>query len=512
MATGKYFFWILAVFCFLGCVHFNKPDSGGIICFTGDAMFGRSVAPKVRFDSSDRFSAQIREFTRQYAYSVVNLECPLTENGEPTQKDICLRCPPVTAYFMKKCGITHASVANNHIFDFGVKGYRETIKTLTGAGIFAIGNGSGEFTPQLIESGRKRIAIFAANLIIYADSIEKAELNFEKLVYAIQTYRLQHNADFVAVSVHWGKEYQTLANEIQQQQAREIIEAGADLIVGHHPHVVQNVAFIHHKPVFYSLGNFVFDQNQPATKNGILVGLDLNAERKASYKIRPFVLKNCFPARMDKLEKERCKQQILKNSKSINLQEDGGAWILTEKRLSGDEGRKNWPKMKEEVNDTSFALFAGGVSGKVKLVRLRETRAYRLTWLPDKHSKGDEVLFRFPVYRIDTGDINRDGRTDILLGVIKQTRFDPALKRRLFTLQIDNGQIRPLWLGSRVYRTLVDFCTMYKSGKVYVKTLEKDKNQLYCIGIYEWENFGLTLIQYNYEGLTIAVAQKLFKQ
>lgn len=112
------------------------------------------------------------------------------------------------------------------------------------------------------------------------------------------------------------------------------------------------------------------------------------------------------------------------------------------------------------------------------------------------NSKGEELdrtIFNYQSYRLDTADVNHDGRTEILIGLIKPTEFDPFEKKRLFILRIDDGQLRPLWLGSKVCQQLVDFKTTANGG---VRTLEQTKEGNFAIGIYEWQGFGLTLIKY----------------
>lgn len=107
--------------------------------------------------------------------------------------------------------------------------------------------------------------------------------------------------------------------------------------------------------------------------------------------------------------------------------------------------------------------------------------------------ESDRTIFPFQPYQLDTADVNRDGRTDILVGLIKDTRFDPGEKRRLFILQIDEGNLRPLWLGSRTCQQLINFRSVTKG---IVATLEKTKAGNFAVGTYRWEGFGLALVKY----------------
>lgn len=121
------------------------------------------------------------------------------------------------------------------------------------------------------------------------------------------------------------------------------------------------------------------------------------------------------------------------------------------------------------------------------------SKGFRIALLDARGEKSDQAIFNHQPYQLDTADVNRDGRTDIIVGLIKPTEFDPEEKKRLFILRIDEGQLRPLWLGSKVCQQLIDFKAM-KNG--VVRTLEKTSTGNYAIGLYEWQGFGLTLIGY----------------
>lgn len=121
------------------------------------------------------------------------------------------------------------------------------------------------------------------------------------------------------------------------------------------------------------------------------------------------------------------------------------------------------------------------------------SRGFRVNLYDSLNHKLDQAIFNYQPYRFGTSDVDRDGRTDILVGLIKTTEFDPHEKKRLFILRVDDGQIRPLWLGSKVCQQLIDFKA---SADGVVKTIEKTKTGNYAIGHYKWQGFGLTLIEY----------------
>ena len=154
------------------------------------------------------------------------------------------------------------------------------------------------------------------------------------------------------------------------------------------------------------------------------------------------------------------------------------------------------------VNDKFF-------QGEVSLVRLPISQGFKVVLTDSAGETSDEAIFRYTPYHLDTADVNRDGRTDVLVGLIKPTEFDPVERKRLFILRIDDGGLRPLWLGSKVCQELINFKTQ-ANGKVL--TLEKTKKDQYAIGLYHWETFGLTLIHYLYDEMSQYEAIKRFNR
>lgn len=152
------------------------------------------------------------------------------------------------------------------------------------------------------------------------------------------------------------------------------------------------------------------------------------------------------------------------------------------------------------INDPYF-------QGQALFQRLTSRTGFKLSLLNAAGEKLDQAVFPYAPYHLDTADVNNDGRTDILVGLIKSTTFDPVEKKRLFILRIDNGQIRPLWLGSKVCQELVTFKTL--EGGI-VQTLEKTKAGKYAIGHYAWQSFGLILINYIHNEKSFEEALQLF--
>ena len=139
-------------------------------------------------------------------------------------------------------------------------------------------------------------------------------------------------------------------------------------------------------------------------------------------------------------------------------------------------------------------------SGQVQLQHLTSRQGFKVLLTDSAGKMLDQTVFNYVSYQLDTADVNRDGRTEILIGLIKATEFDPLEKKRLFILRIDHGRLRPLWLGSKVCQELVNFRCLNNG---IVQTIEKTSSYKFTIGQYYWQSFGLTLQDYtgNYESI-----------
>ncbi len=183
------------------------------------------------------------------------------------------------------------TVANNHALDMGKDGFKESAKNLTAAGISFYGDGYGltDAATAIKEIGGLKIGFIGLNDTFYKldDKIIVAMIKkLKQGVILSATKDLDSSGspqndsggpvDFVIVNIHWGEEYKTISNTRQRTLARIMIDAGADVVIGHHPHVVEEMEVYKNRPIFYSLGNFIFDQYfSTETQQGLAVGLVL---------------------------------------------------------------------------------------------------------------------------------------------------------------------------------------------------------------------------------------------
>ena len=174
--------------------------------------------------------------------------------------------------------------------------------------------------------------------------------------------------------------------------------------------------------------------------------------------------------------------------------------ILATLALLSCEGTPLTREHSLQISNPSF-------KGQVRYMPLSSRKGFKLSLIDEHNNTTDQTFFQYEPYRLDTADVDHDGNTDVLVGLIKPTQFDPVEKKRLFIMRVDDGQLRPLWLGSKVCQELIDFKPAQKG---VVTTLEKTKNGAFAIGKYEWQGFGLGLIHYTHQDITFDHASQIF--
>jgi poly-gamma-glutamate synthesis protein (capsule biosynthesis protein) len=207
--------------------------------------------------------------------TIVNLECPVTDReGEAQAKSYVFHCDPDGLAPMRRAGVEVANIANNHSLDLGIPALLDTRALLVGAGIEPVGAGADAreaHRPVLIDAGGRTVAVLGFSEIVPAPSWIAtgtrpgfaAGNDTASMVAAVRA--ASRRADLVVVAIHWGIERSRTQNAAQVARARAMIDAGADAIFGSHPHVLQPLERYRGRPIFYSLGNFVWRRSWEAS-------------------------------------------------------------------------------------------------------------------------------------------------------------------------------------------------------------------------------------------------------
>jgi poly-gamma-glutamate capsule biosynthesis protein CapA/YwtB (metallophosphatase superfamily) len=250
------------------------------VLFVGDTMLARSVGEMI-VRGEDPF-ASIKEYLQGFDFVVANLECVVSSIGTPIPgKKFTFRAPIQAIQSLQEANIHVVSVANNHTLDYRQDAFLDMLTRFEQNQIEYFGGGKNEseaFAYRLIEKNGTKIALLAYNEI--EPYYTKAALNkagsawFDEVKLEDSIKRARGEADIVVVMPHWGTEYSTKSSTVQKLQAQKLVDWGANLVVGAHPHVVQEIEYYGDSAVVYSLGNFVFDQ-MPQRKDSAGIGMAL---------------------------------------------------------------------------------------------------------------------------------------------------------------------------------------------------------------------------------------------
>jgi len=261
---------------------FIKKEKPIILMFIGDVMLDRGVKYMVEKYGGDDYKfpfLKIAEYLQKADILFGNLEGPISDKGVKVGSIYSFRANPEAIEGLVFAGFDVLSAANNHIFDYGREAMEDTFLRLKRAGIDFIGGGFNEnqaHSPLIKEVRGTKIAFLAyTNLgTPYWSAKEERSgicwLKEEKLKENIK--EAKKSADLVVVSMHFGEEYLSSPTPEQEFFARLAIDSGADLVIGHHPHMIQPVERYKQGYIAYSLGNFVFDQSfSEETMKGLLL-------------------------------------------------------------------------------------------------------------------------------------------------------------------------------------------------------------------------------------------------
>ncbi len=256
-----------------------RPETGVTpvpvrILALGDVMLGRNVRVLMDRNGSAYPFRNLAGSFLGYDVILANLEGPVLRDAPRTPMgEMRFAFTPEAVAELRRAGVDAVSIANNHIQDQGAAGLFETRRLLAAADIASFGQSgpAGESAPWLTAFGGRNFGFLAWNATGPSFDPDSA------LRLVSQTRRLNPDA-FLWISMHWGNEYEDVSSPGQRELARALVDAGADIVIGHHPHVVQEVEVYRGKPIFYSLGNFIFDQYfSQETQEGLGVAVRVGA-------------------------------------------------------------------------------------------------------------------------------------------------------------------------------------------------------------------------------------------
>ena len=276
------------------------------VTITGDILLDRGVRKVIEQKGTDAvFSPFVDSVFQSSDIVIGNLECPATKIKEPSFKQFIFRAEPEWLFTLKQHGITHLSLANNHSVDQGRAGLVDTRENVVSAGMIPIGAGrtmEEAARPVLLTSSPRKVYVLASlqlaleNFAYLSEKPSVSQEDFDTLVERVRHLRSSEPDSYIIVTLHWGGEHTLQPVTIQRVRAHQLIDAGADALIGHHTHTLQTIEEYKGKPIYYSIGNFIFDQRKPVNTKACMVKLTITKESSHVETIPVEIIK-CVPCR-----------------------------------------------------------------------------------------------------------------------------------------------------------------------------------------------------------------------
>ena len=286
------------------------------LAFAGDVHFEGELATALAADPAGML-APIAPVLSSADLAVVNVETAITTGGTPSAKQYNFRAPPSALEALRSAGVDVASLANNHGLDYGVEGLSDSLAAAEEAGLPLIGIGRDEaeaYAPHVATLGVRTVAVIGATQVLDGSLIASwtagpdqpglaSAKRVDRLVEEVRATRAV--ADTVVVYLHWGVEKATCPSEDQQQLARTLVDAGADIVVGGHAHRLQGAGRLDGALVAYGLGNFVFyARGGPASDSGVLI-VTVDGRDVLGHEWIPAVIQGGIPRPLDGPDAQR---------------------------------------------------------------------------------------------------------------------------------------------------------------------------------------------------------------
>lgn len=274
------------------------------LIFTGDILMDRGVRTEIARHGADHlFTEAVDSVFRSADVVVGNLECPATDIKAPVHKKFIFRAEPQWLHTLKRHGFTHLNLANNHSIDQGRRGLMDTRRNIIKAGMVPVGADStmaAASQPVLLAQTPRKVWLVASLRLAlenYAYLPAKpcvSQEPMDSLLMQVSRIKKDDPSAVVIVSFHWGGEHTLEPVPSQRLEARGLIDAGADALICHHTHTLQSVEHYRGKPIYYSIGNFIFDQQKPLNSKAAMVQLTITAA-DVQEKMIPVEIRRCVP-------------------------------------------------------------------------------------------------------------------------------------------------------------------------------------------------------------------------
>ncbi|NLO10323.1 MAG: CapA family protein [Clostridiales bacterium] len=314
------------------------PKEPIVLAFAGDVNLDEDSKPVARYDRENKgilggISQDLVDVMNQADIFMLNNEFAYSTRGsEIKEKSYTFRANPKRVDILKEIGVDIVSLANNHALDFGQEALLDTFTTLDEAEIDYVGAGidmDRAKAPIYYTIGNTTIAYVAASHVIYAmdwyatDTQPGMIGTYDPTLFVASIKEAKENSDFVVVYVHWGKERVHEPVEYQKNLAKIYIDAGADAVIGCHPHVMQGIEFYKGKTIAYSLGNYWF--NASKRESGLLK-IYLNPDGTTDTQLLPVMNDNTYTYQITEEDNRKAYYKFMEDI-SFNVEYDENGFV-----------------------------------------------------------------------------------------------------------------------------------------------------------------------------------------
>jgi len=477
---------------------YQSDDELASVIFVGDIFAGRGRA------------LQTGELIKSLAWlrmadlTVGNLEGVIVQRGAVryaarVDNPFLLFGYPDTVGFLREVGFDVLGLANNHVLDLGNCGLSDTIVSLRNYGLDYGGVGwdsQSLFEPVIRQVLNSRVGILFLSAVplnpppsgaYYVNSscpewfAQDWSLHDQ---WVSEIERIRHTVDILIVSIHWGYEYETRQSNLQRQIGQQLVDAGADLVIGHHPHVIQGIEAFKgseegQSVVFYSLGNFLTDQQFEGTDLGLAVRILIDRKTIRAVQILPI---RAGPT-PELLEYEQVQGRLsgqVNTGGEIAFQCTGDECFETEPLFSGGEGLF-WFGEADLTGDQLLEVI------KMEGNHLNIYQTDKLVWSSPEEWQITDVAI---------GDPNQDGRNEVMVSFWKPDS-DGILRSHPFVIGYREGMYRTLWGGSAVHHPileieLADIDGDYQQELIVLEQMSASDRQ--AVSVWRWNGWGFSLV------------------
>jgi poly-gamma-glutamate synthesis protein (capsule biosynthesis protein) len=509
----------------------NPADARVTFCAVGDILLDRGIRRAINEHTIDYPFELVRSFIQGHDLAFCNLECPVSAKGRSTGKIYCFRAD--TSFFRgaEDAGFNIYSLANNHIIDWGQEACLDTRAFIEAQNLYAIGAGEDQEIaqkPLLLTNHGVRFAIFAylgdpLRGVVWSEKRPgPAQAGIKEICDAIS--KVRHHVDFVIVSIHWGIEYIHTPGKAQISWAHAMIDAGADLIIGHHPHVLQSIEVYRNRVILYSLGNFVFDQRKTYQQQTGIFSCIFKPGRIDSASFTPCFIEDYRPGIVHDTLYASIRDKLIKISQDFKTEfiDDSTAVLIADTNRSlvckTAIGRVSMPEYRVMIYPQRVELWDTlSVLKDIILIPdkdtiwdycyIADTLAYHLCMLvssPARHYVmhcsvsdsgfahtwcSEEIINSWKLHAVD---LDGDGRDELCVAVYTKEPHQTEATNKLNVYSIEHDRFISLYQGSRKSTHFIDcaFLDRDADGLAELYTLEPGTDSAYTLNVYQWLGTG----------------------